>query len=165
MDYNYFKSMTARCGIVERQCCRTLRQIRQTAAQSMSMRRYAAANSSHHAEYIGKRTLCLELSGKRRRGRQKTRFMDVVREDMRVVGVSDKDSVSREKVATPNGSSRKKKKKFKSYHYDSITLPRMLRVFNFSKTPHISRFTLKQSKERYQRKVFKVEINSPANFC
>ena len=31
--------------------------------------------------------LCLELPGKRRRGRPKTRFMDVVREDMRVVGV------------------------------------------------------------------------------
>ena len=38
---------------------------------------------------IDKRMLCLELPGKRRRGRPKTRFMDVVREDMRVVGVSD----------------------------------------------------------------------------
>ena len=35
-----------------------------------------------NAEYIGKRLLCLELPGKRRRGRPKTRFMDVVREDM-----------------------------------------------------------------------------------
>ena len=35
-----------------------------------------------NAEYTGKRMLCLELSGKRRRGRLKIRFMDVVREDM-----------------------------------------------------------------------------------
>ena len=47
------------------------------------------------AEYIDKRMLCLELPGKRRRGRSKTRFMDVVREDMRVVGVSDRDTASR----------------------------------------------------------------------
>ena len=47
-----------------------------------------------NAEYIGKRMLCLELPGKRRRGRPKTRFMDVVREDMRVVGVSDRDTAT-----------------------------------------------------------------------
>ena len=40
-----------------------------------------------NAEYIGKKMLCLELPDKRRRGRPKTRFLDVVREDMRVVGV------------------------------------------------------------------------------
>ena len=48
-----------------------------------------------NAEYIGKRMLCLEMPGKRRRGRPKTRFMDVIREDMRVVGVSDRDTASR----------------------------------------------------------------------
>ena len=48
-----------------------------------------------NADYIGKRMLCLELPGKRRRGRPKTRFIDVVREDMQVVGVSDRDAVSR----------------------------------------------------------------------
>ena len=47
-----------------------------------------------NAEYIGKRMSCLELLGKRR-GRPKTRFMDVVREDMRVVGVSDRNTASR----------------------------------------------------------------------
>ena len=72
-----------------------------------------------NAEYIGngRRMLCLELPGKRRRGRPKTRFMDVVREDMRVVGVSDGRQRAREigdcgtAVVTPNGSSRKEKKK------------------------------------------------------
>ena len=34
-----------------------------------------------NAEYIGKRMLCLELPDNRR-GRPKTRFMDMVREDM-----------------------------------------------------------------------------------
>ena len=48
-----------------------------------------------NAECIGKRILSLELPGKRRRGRSKMRFMDVVREDMQVVGVSDRDMVSR----------------------------------------------------------------------
>ena len=48
-----------------------------------------------NAEYIGKWMTCLELPGKRRRGRPKTRFMDVIREDMRVVGVSDGDTASR----------------------------------------------------------------------
>ena len=69
-----------------------------------------------NTEYIGKRMLCLELPGKRRRGRPKTRFMDVIREDMRVVGVSDRIRRAGEvrdcgsAVATPNGSSRKEKK-------------------------------------------------------
>ena len=41
-----------------------------------------------------KKMLSLELPGKRRRGRPKMRFMDVVREDMRVVGVSDRDTAT-----------------------------------------------------------------------
>ena len=48
-----------------------------------------------NAEYIRKRMLCLELPGKRRRGRPKMRFMDVVREGMQVVEVSDRDTASR----------------------------------------------------------------------
>ena len=48
-----------------------------------------------NAEYIGKRMLCLELPSKRKIGRPKMRFMDVVREDTRVVGVSDRDTTSR----------------------------------------------------------------------
>ena len=48
-----------------------------------------------NAECIGERMLCLEPPGKRRRGRPKMRFMDVVRGDMRMVGVSDRDMASR----------------------------------------------------------------------
>ena len=53
----------------------------------------------------------MELPGKRRRGRPKMRFVDVVREDMQVVGVSDRGMVSRRnwRLQTPNGSSQKKK--------------------------------------------------------
>ena len=54
-----------------------------------------------NAGYIGKRMLCLELPGKRRRGRPKTRFMDVVREDMRVIGVSDTTSRRNWKLRRP----------------------------------------------------------------
>ena len=48
-----------------------------------------------NAEYIDKRMLRLELAGKRRRRRPKKRFMDVVREDVRVVGASEKNTASR----------------------------------------------------------------------
>ena len=44
--------------------------------------------------YIGKRMLCLELPDKRRIGKPKTRFIDVVRGDMRVVGVSERNTAS-----------------------------------------------------------------------
>ena len=37
----------------------------------------------------------LGAADKRRRGKSKMRFMDVVREDMRVVGVSDRDTARR----------------------------------------------------------------------
>ena len=40
-------------------------------------------------EYIGKRMLRMELPGRRKRGRPKRRFMDAVKEDMRVAGVTD----------------------------------------------------------------------------
>ena len=40
------------------------------------------------SEYIGRRMLRLELPGRRPKGRLKRRFMDVVKEDMKLVGVS-----------------------------------------------------------------------------
>ena len=42
-------------------------------------------------EYIGKRMLEMQLPGNRRRGRPRRRFMDGVLEDMKIVGVSEKD--------------------------------------------------------------------------
>lgn len=44
------------------------------------------------AGYIGRRTLKMELQGKRKRRRQKRMFMDRVREDMQVVGVTEEDA-------------------------------------------------------------------------
>ena len=41
------------------------------------------------SEYIGRRMLSFELPGRRSRGRPKRRFMDVVKEDMKVVGVRE----------------------------------------------------------------------------
>ena len=71
-----------------------------------------------NTEYIGKRMLCLELPGKRRRGRPKTRFMYVVREDMREwlecqIGIRRAGEIGDcgSAVATPNGNSRKEEKK------------------------------------------------------
>ncbi|KAI5093658.1 hypothetical protein C0J45_16796, partial [Silurus meridionalis] len=41
--------------------------------------------------YIGRRMLRMEPPGRRKRGRPRRRFMDVVREDMQVVGVKEAD--------------------------------------------------------------------------
>ena len=66
--------------------------------------------------YIGRRMLRMELPGKRKRGRPKRRCMDVVKEDMAEVEVTEEDTVDRNSwrreiraVATPDGKSRKKK--------------------------------------------------------
>ena len=45
--------------------------------------------------YIGRRMLRMELPGKRKRGRPKRRFMDVVKEDMAKVEVTEEDTVDR----------------------------------------------------------------------
>ena len=45
--------------------------------------------------YIGRRMLRMELPGKRKQGRLKGWFMDVVREDMAVVEVTDEDAEDR----------------------------------------------------------------------
>ena len=41
--------------------------------------------------YIGRRMLRMELPGKRKRGRPKRRFMDVAKEDMAEVEVTEED--------------------------------------------------------------------------
>ena len=45
--------------------------------------------------YIGRRMLRMELPGKRKRGRPKRRFMDVVKEDMAEVEVKEEDADDR----------------------------------------------------------------------
>ncbi len=45
--------------------------------------------------YIGRRMLRTELPGKRKRGRPNRRFMDVVKEDMAEVEVTEEDTVLR----------------------------------------------------------------------
>ena len=47
------------------------------------------------SEYISRKMMRLELPGRRPRGRPKRRFMDVVKEDMKLVGVRDEDEEDR----------------------------------------------------------------------
>ena len=42
-------------------------------------------------EYVGRKMMEIELPGKRRRGRPKRRFVDVVKEDMGEVGAKETD--------------------------------------------------------------------------
>ena len=69
--------------------------------------------------YIGRRMLWMELPGKRKRGKPKRRFIDVVKEDMAEVEVTEEDTVDRNnwrrkiRCGDPDGKSRKKKKKKK----------------------------------------------------
>lgn len=60
--------------------------------------------------YVGERKMRLELPRTWPRERPKMKFMDVVKQNMRVVGVSQEDG-RRFTVATPKGSSRKTKDK------------------------------------------------------
>ena len=48
-----------------------------------------------HQEYVGKKMMEMELPGKRKRGRPKRRFLDVVKEDMEEVGAKETDVENR----------------------------------------------------------------------
>ncbi|XP_060718066.1 uncharacterized protein LOC132840435 [Tachysurus vachellii] len=47
------------------------------------------------SEYIGRRMLDMELPGRRQRGRPKRRYMDVINEDLKLVGASVEDAEDR----------------------------------------------------------------------
>ncbi|MCJ8740102.1 hypothetical protein PDJAM_G00054950 [Pangasius djambal] len=49
------------------------------------------------SEYIGRRMLDMELPGRRRRGRPKRRYMEVIHEDMKLVGASVEDAEDRDR--------------------------------------------------------------------
>ena len=57
----------------------------------MRMFRYA-----QRMEYFHKRILKTEHAGRRQSGARKRRFMDVVREDMQIIGLREEDADDRE---------------------------------------------------------------------
>ena len=48
-------------------------------------------------EYVGRKVMRMDLPGRRKRGRPKRRFMDAIKEDMRVVGAMEEDVGDRSK--------------------------------------------------------------------
>ncbi|KAK3560030.1 hypothetical protein QTP86_033826, partial [Hemibagrus guttatus] len=60
------------------------------------------------SEYIGRRMLDMELPGRRQRGRPKRRYMDVINEDMKLVGARVEDAEDRDSQ-TPNSTMAKTK--------------------------------------------------------
>ncbi|MCI4382159.1 hypothetical protein PGIGA_G00260580 [Pangasianodon gigas] len=50
------------------------------------------------SEYIGRRMLDMELPGRRQRGRPKRRYMEVINEDMKLVGASVEDAEDRDSL-------------------------------------------------------------------
>ena len=67
--------------------------------------------------YIGRRMLRMELPGKSKRGRPKRRFMDVVKEDMADVEVTEDDTGTtgdgKSAVATPDGKKAERRRRKK----------------------------------------------------
>ncbi|MCI4395558.1 hypothetical protein PGIGA_G00182000 [Pangasianodon gigas] len=49
------------------------------------------------SEYVGRRMLGMELPGRRQRGRPKRRYMEVINEDMKLVGASVEDAEDRDR--------------------------------------------------------------------
>ena len=47
--------------------------------------------------YVGKRMIAISVPNKRKRGRPKRKFMDGIKEDMKVVEVNEEDAINREK--------------------------------------------------------------------
>ncbi|MCJ8730703.1 hypothetical protein PDJAM_G00187500 [Pangasius djambal] len=59
--------------------------------------RWFAHVQRRESEYIGSRMLDMELPGRRRRGRPKRRYMEVINEDMKLVGASVEDAEDRDR--------------------------------------------------------------------
>ena len=61
----------------------------------MKMRENRLRWYGHEQEYVEKRVMEMELPGKRKSGRPKRRFLDVVKENMGEVGAREKDIENR----------------------------------------------------------------------
>ncbi|GAA6080023.1 uncharacterized protein LOC107672441 isoform X1 [Tachysurus ichikawai] len=55
----------------------------------------AGSDKRRESEYIGRRMLDMELPARKQKGRPKRRYMDVINEDMKLVGASVEDAEDR----------------------------------------------------------------------
>ena len=72
-------------------CVLTMRGLTEVVCHEARLRWYGHVRRKDDG-YNGRRMLRMKLPGKRKRGRQKRRFMDVVKEDMAEVGVTEEDT-------------------------------------------------------------------------
>ena len=83
------------------------------------------------AEYVGRRTLEMEVPGRRKRGRPRKRWLDVLREDMESVGVMEEDVVNRRRRVEEEdalwrpriGKAERKRRRRRRIHFCDPSLP------------------------------------------
>ena len=91
-----FSLGVTRMNKISNECIRGAAQVGRFGDKAMEARlRWFGHVWGRDAGYTGRRMLKMELPGKRKRGRPKKKFIDRLREDMQVIGATEKDAEDR----------------------------------------------------------------------